>query len=182
MVPSTTRLALNGSFTIFYIIGDAASGGSGADWARLPGLAGVTHVFASPTEVCDNCGAQEHQAHLVTSTSPVTSLLLDYVEAGRLASMEAADVEPFLVEKLRWRVQTVSPRSFHLPLYIHEGSSNGNFSFADERIIQITRPRARLSTLAGFSGIIRSGCPSAARRLLFPGRSARCTTRSTLVS
>lgn len=101
------RLALNGSFTIFYIVGDV-DGTSGADWSTLPGFAGVTHVFASPTEVCDNCGKQEHQAHLVTSTSPVTSLLIDYVERGQLASMEAQDVERFLVKNLKWRVQTVS--------------------------------------------------------------------------
>lgn len=100
-------MALNGSFTIFYIVGDV-TGASGADWAKLPGLAGTTHVFASPNEACDNCGKQEHQAHLVTSTSPITSLLLDYVEAGRLASMEARDVEPFLVKNLKWRIQTVS--------------------------------------------------------------------------
>lgn len=101
------RLALNGSFTIFYIVGNV-DGTSGADWSTLPGFAGVTHVFASPTEVCDNCGKQEHQAHLVTSTSPITSLLIDYVEKGQLASMEAKDVEPFLVKNLKWRVQTVS--------------------------------------------------------------------------
>lgn len=102
-----SRLALNGSFTIFYIIGDV-HGTSGSDWSALPGLAGVTHVFASPSEVCDNCGKHEQQAHLVTSTSPITSLLLDYVETGKLASMEAVDVEPFLIKNLKWRVQTVS--------------------------------------------------------------------------
>lgn len=84
------------------------SGESGADWATLPGLAGVTHVFAAPVEACDNCGSQAEQAHLVTSTSAITSLLLDYVESGKLASMEARDVEPFLVKNLKWRVQTVS--------------------------------------------------------------------------
>lgn len=101
------RLALNGSFTIFYIVGNV-DGTSGAKWSTLPGFAGVTHVFASPTEVCDNCGKQDHQAHLVTSTSPITSLLIDYVEKGGLASMDAKDVEPFLVKNLKWRVQTVS--------------------------------------------------------------------------
>lgn len=105
------RLALNGSFTIFYIIGDV-HGTSGAEWSTLPGFAGVTHVFASPTEVCDNCGKHEHQAHLVTSTSPITSLLIDYVEMGRLASMEAGDVEPFLIKNLKWRIQTASSPSW----------------------------------------------------------------------
>lgn len=101
------RLAMNGSFTIFYIVGDVG-GTSGTDWSTLPGFAGVTLVFASPTEVCDNCGKQGHQAQLVTSTSPITSLLIDYVEKGGLASMEAKDVESFLIENLKWRVQTVS--------------------------------------------------------------------------
>lgn len=100
-------MALNGSFTIFYIIGEV-HGTSGSEWSALPGLVGVTHVFTSPTEVCDNCGKQEHQAQLVTSTSPITSLLIDYVEIGELASMEPVDVEPFLVKNLKWRIQTVS--------------------------------------------------------------------------
>lgn len=82
-------------------------GNSAADWSTLPGLAGVTHVFTSPVEACDHCGKQEQQAQLVTSTSPITSLLIDYVETGKLASMEAKDVELFLIKNLKWRVQTV---------------------------------------------------------------------------
>lgn len=104
---SPLRLALNGSFTIFYIIGNV-DGTSTTEWSRLPGLVGVTHVFAAPVEACDHCGKQEEQSQLVTSTSPITSLLLDYVETGRLESMEAQDVEPFLIANLKWRVQTVS--------------------------------------------------------------------------
>ncbi|MCJ1439065.1 hypothetical protein MMC27_008456 [Xylographa pallens] len=99
------RMAMNGSFTIFYIIGDV-TGHSGLEWSELPGFFGVTHVFAAPKEACDHCGKQEEQAQLVTSTSAMTSLLLDYVETGKLNSMESADVEPFLVKHLKWRVQT----------------------------------------------------------------------------
>lgn len=151
------RLALNGSFTIFYIIGDAG-GTSGADWAALPGLAGVTHVFASPAEACDNCGRQEHQAHLVTSTSPVTSLLLDYVEAGRLASMGAGDVEPFLVANLKWRVQTVSPELHLLDHGANEAAGRllgYHVGFLLLTRGEFHRPRAKWSILARYLGTIR---------------------------
>lgn len=99
-------MAANGSYTIFYIIGDI-EGQTGKEWSTLPGFAGVSHIFTAPREACDNCGRQEEQALLVTSTTPITSLLLDYVEAGQLGSMDPHDVEPFLVGKLKWRVQSV---------------------------------------------------------------------------
>lgn len=98
---------MNGAFTIFYIIGNV-TGDSGQDWSKLPGFVGVNHVFAAPREACDNCGNQEEQAHLVTGTTPMTSLLLDYVINGSLNSMEVEDVKPFLVKNLKWRAQTVS--------------------------------------------------------------------------
>ncbi|KXJ86569.1 hypothetical protein Micbo1qcDRAFT_208983 [Microdochium bolleyi] len=101
------RMAANGSYTIFYIIGDV-DGQSGQEWASQPGFVGLSHIFTAPREACDNCGRQEEQAQLVTSTTPITSLLLDYIKAGELGSMDPQDVEPFLIKKLKWRVQTVS--------------------------------------------------------------------------
>ncbi|KAF9772953.1 hypothetical protein IL306_009291 [Fusarium sp. DS 682] len=100
------RMALNGSYTIFYIIGDV-DGESGQEWSTLPGFVGVSHIFTSRTEVCNNCAGQEEQAQLVTSTTSITSLLLDYANAGKLGSMNPDDVKPFLVKNLKWRVQTV---------------------------------------------------------------------------
>lgn len=100
-------MAMNGSYTIFYIIGDV-DGQSGQEWSFLPGFVGVSHIFTAPTEACDNCGRQEEQAKLVTSTTAITSLLLDYANAGQLGSLNPEDVEPFLVKNLKWRVQTVS--------------------------------------------------------------------------
>ncbi|KPM45160.1 hypothetical protein AK830_g1416 [Neonectria ditissima] len=100
------RMAMNGSYTIFYIIGDV-DGQSGQEWSSLPGFVGVSHIFTAPIEACDNCGRQQEQAKLVTSTTPITSLLLDYANAGQLGSMNPEDVEPFLVKNLKWRVQTV---------------------------------------------------------------------------
>ncbi|CVL09423.1 related to tyrosinase precursor (monophenol monooxygenase) [Fusarium proliferatum] len=100
------RMALNGSYTIFYIIGDV-DGHSGMEWSSLPGFVGVSHIFTSSTEVCENCADQERQAQLVTSTTPMTSLLLDYAKTGQLGSLAPEDVERFLIDNLKWRVQTI---------------------------------------------------------------------------
>jgi tyrosinase len=100
-------MALNGSYTIFYIIGEV-DGESGLEWSSLPGFVGVSHIFTSRTETCNNCARQEEEVQLVTSTTPITSLLLDYANSGNLGSMSPEDVEPFLIKNLKWRVQTVS--------------------------------------------------------------------------
>ena len=42
------------------------------------------------------------------NTVPITSLLLDFVATGTLASLEPEDVKPFLVERLKWRVVGVN--------------------------------------------------------------------------
>ena len=99
-------MALNGAFSIFYIISQnpEASIPQDADLALDPGLAGITHVFAAPVEACDNCGIQSELATVVTNTVPITSLLLDYVRVGELSSMEPDNVRPFLVQRLKWRI------------------------------------------------------------------------------
>lgn len=110
-------MALNGSFTIFYIVGDV-TGESASEWAQLPGFAGAFHVFTASVEMCDNCGRQQDQAQLVANTTPITSLLLDYVKAGRrlviardspqyLESMRPEHVQPFLEKNLKWRISNV---------------------------------------------------------------------------
>jgi len=68
----------------------------------------MTHIFAAPVELCDNCGRQEQQAQIVSNTSAITSMLLDFIEIGELADLEAESVVPFLKKRLRWRVTTVS--------------------------------------------------------------------------
>ena len=102
-------LALNGSFSIYYFIGPKGGAVSmkPQDYSRAPTLAGSTYIFAAPVEACDNCGAQAQQGHRVTDTTPITAMLLDYIKIGELGSLDLADVKPFLVDRLRWRVQTV---------------------------------------------------------------------------
>ncbi|KAF5635886.1 tyrosinase precursor (monophenol monooxygenase) [Fusarium sp. NRRL 52700] len=100
------RMLANGTYTIYYIIGDV-QGHTGQEWSTLPGFAGLSHILAAPTNVCDNCASQQEQGQLVTSTTAITSLLLDYVQVGKLNSMEEDDVKKFLIENLKWRVQTI---------------------------------------------------------------------------
>ena len=66
-----------------------------------PGLVGTTHIFAAPIEACDACGTQATEATTVSNTVPVTSLLLDYVQNGSLASLEPDAFRPFLVQRLK---------------------------------------------------------------------------------
>ena len=118
------RLALNGTFTIFYFISNYDDGhapGSVDQYLVSPSLAAVTHIFAAPTNMCDNCGRQDEQALAVTNTSAITSLLLDYIkkgekETGGLADLEPENVKPFLEKRLKWRVLQVSfNRELSLP-------------------------------------------------------------------
>ncbi|KAF4627308.1 hypothetical protein G7Y89_g10846 [Cudoniella acicularis] len=107
---TSRELALNGAFTIFYFIGDFDKNKPGS-YDRAPTLAGSSHVFAAPVELCDNCGQQELHGVLVSNTSPVNPILLDYIEIGELESLRPEHVKPFLVKNLEWRVLTVNGES-----------------------------------------------------------------------
>lgn len=113
------RLALNGTFTIFFFIGPFEDDVP-AEYAVQPTLAGITHNFAAPVEFCDHCGGQEEQAHLVSGTVVITPILKDYILTGALTDLTPESVVPFLVEFLRWRVVTVSPSCFSITNYRFE--------------------------------------------------------------
>jgi len=103
-------MALNGSFTIYYFIGNFTEDNA-RDYALQPTMAGLNHIFTSTREACDNCGYQMEEGHLVTDTNPITPMLLDYIEIGQLADLTPANVVPFLIENLKWRVVTVCLRN-----------------------------------------------------------------------
>lgn len=105
------RLALNDSFTIFYFIGNFDNDNA-LEYIVQPTLAGLSHNFTAPVELCDNCGYQATQGHLVSGTNVITPLLLDYVKIGVLQNTEPEHVVPFLITNLKWRIVTVS-RPFH---------------------------------------------------------------------
>lgn len=106
-------MALNGAFEIMYFINyeSGRSFDDSQDVALAPTLAGISYIFAAPREGCDNCGSQYEQARVVRDTSPITSQLLDYVDIGQLESMRPEHVKPFLIDRLRWRIYTVSRHS-----------------------------------------------------------------------
>jgi len=99
-----TSLALNGSFTILYFLGEFDKDVPGDELGLAPTFVGNTHVFTAPVEACDNCGRQQEQATLVTNTTPFTAMLLDYEATGSLDSLRPEHVKPFLVKNLKWRV------------------------------------------------------------------------------
>lgn len=78
------------------------------DYSLAPTLAGSTYIFSSPREVCENCQIQQEDGHLVCDTTPITPILMDYIKIGQLVSLEPEHVKPFLTDRLKWRVQTVS--------------------------------------------------------------------------
>lgn len=43
----------------------------------------------------------------MSNTAPITPILLDYVQLGDLADLSMANVKPFLVKNLKWRILTV---------------------------------------------------------------------------
>ncbi|MCJ1396693.1 hypothetical protein MMC18_009585 [Xylographa bjoerkii] len=107
------RLALNGAFTIFYFVGPIIAT-EPTKYFLEPTLAGLNHIFAAPVQLCDSCGTQQQQAFVISNTTSITSMLLDYVkvppESGleRLESMRPEHVEPFLIKYLRWRAVDVT--------------------------------------------------------------------------
>ncbi|KAI0482566.1 hypothetical protein GGR56DRAFT_620540 [Xylariaceae sp. FL0804] len=106
-----TRMACNGTFTVFFFICQHEHGAAPAtsrDGYQQPSLAGVHHIFAAPREACDNCGRNEEQAAVVETTIPITSLLVDYRASGALPSLEPEHVEPFLKQRLKWRIGTAA--------------------------------------------------------------------------
>ncbi|OCL09432.1 Di-copper centre-containing protein [Glonium stellatum] len=108
------RLALNDSFSFRFFLGPFED--NPLHYYAQPTLAGSATVFAAPVEACDNCGRQEEQAVLVTDTSDITPMLLDYQAVGELQSLSAEHVVQFLKDRLKWRVvkatgAKVDPRS-----------------------------------------------------------------------
>lgn len=100
-------MALNGSFTIFYFIGNFNKDDA-AQFGLQPTMAGINHVFTSSREACDNCGMHDDEHHLISGTKVITPMLLDYIEIGDLADLSPANVVPFLIANLKWRIVDVS--------------------------------------------------------------------------
>lgn len=119
-------------------------------------LAGSTYIFSSPREACASCGIQQQHGHLVSDTTPITPILMDYIKIGQLASLEPEHVKPFLTDRLRWRVQKVSYISSVLPC---EYLLNMWFCHKGKRQSRRPKKTARFKDLGQQQGLCRaSGC------------------------
>jgi tyrosinase len=103
------RSAADGPFTIFFFLalqGELPADADAASLAQSPFLAGINHMFVASSRACDNCGNLEALGHMSSDTTPITPLLLTYLdlEDNGLESLRPEHVKPFLVKYLRWRV------------------------------------------------------------------------------
>ncbi|KAK4182242.1 hypothetical protein QBC35DRAFT_186135 [Podospora australis] len=102
------RAAANGPFTIFFFLAlpENTIADHPSKYASSPYLAGTHKIFASLREGCDNCAQAEAAGKLSVSTTPITSLLLQYrdLQDNELESLRPEHVKPFLEKYLRWRV------------------------------------------------------------------------------
>lgn len=72
-----------------------------SSWSFEPNLVGSHFVFTKAvTSACPSCDPNQ----LVTATIPITSALDDNFAEGKLASLQPADVEPFLISNLKYRI------------------------------------------------------------------------------
>ena len=101
-----TRQAFDGPFTIYFFVGGDSD--IQLPYEEEPTLAGTTYIFTASTEHCSNCAQHASEGLLVSNTLPITPILLDYVKAGYIKSIEPEDVVPFLQANLQMRILDVS--------------------------------------------------------------------------
>jgi tyrosinase len=97
---------LDQTFRILVFLGEPAAGTSGPDLAFAPELVGRVTVLGRgrSSAACARCVAGRRAELVVSGTVPLTEDLRAAVAAGHLASLSAADVLPYLREKLGWKV------------------------------------------------------------------------------
>lgn len=119
---TSARFCLDGSFVIYFFLGDFAGGAEGVKWLHEPKLVGSSAVFASSkprTErgECANCRTQKAGHMKYKDTVGLTQALVKYwrtqeeVHGLKVASLRPDAVVPFLTRNLHWRIVDVSSRS-----------------------------------------------------------------------
>lgn len=92
--------ALSEPFFIHIFIGPFNITGP-SSWSFEPNLVGSHFVFTKAvSSACPSCDPNQ----LVTATIPITSALENNFAEGKLASLQPADVEPFLISNLKYRI------------------------------------------------------------------------------
>jgi tyrosinase len=95
--------AQNASYAVYVFIGDFDDTDP-CTWANSSNLAG-THA---PFTGLGQAGDAPRPTIKVSSTIPLTSLLIEKVLDGELPSMDEDDVQDFLEHNLHWRAARVS--------------------------------------------------------------------------
>jgi len=103
------KYALDSSFFIHIFLGDFNP--DPFKWSFEPNLVGTHCIFVNNphTTRCAKCKRDQTNDLQVTGAIPLTMTLIDAVHAGTLASLDPADVEPYLKSNLHWRVTRVNP-------------------------------------------------------------------------
>ena len=128
---------MDGDFTVIYFIGPFDDADP-SKWQKEPTLAGINHVFVGSVKACANCKRQAEASDLSSSTTPITPILMDYIDCKpkdgqteptgtkglALQSMEPAHVTEFLKKNLRWRVVKVRLKF----LFVGKGEFADTFS------------------------------------------------------
>ncbi|KAK3317933.1 hypothetical protein B0H66DRAFT_621379 [Apodospora peruviana] len=99
----TEKHALGEPYSVYVFLGDFPADAS--QWDLNPTTTGSVFVFGQSTETkCDKCVDDMAENLLVTGTVSLTGALVKDVQDGKLGSLEAADVVPYLTSQLHWRV------------------------------------------------------------------------------
>ena len=94
---------LGQTYRVIVFLGDISP--NPADWDLEYNCVGrVTVLGRSPNSQCEKCERDRDASLTITGTVPLTSALLQDITAGRLSSLEPAEVVPYLRENLKWRV------------------------------------------------------------------------------
>ncbi|KAK7963576.1 tyrosinase precursor (monophenol monooxygenase) [Apiospora saccharicola] len=107
---SVKRNAFRSSFAIFFFIAEGKDGKilSTGNALQIPSIVGAHNVFTDSPKNCQNCRDLAREDAVVTTTIPITSMLIDYRHTAELKSLEPSDVEGFLTDRLWWMVSAVS--------------------------------------------------------------------------
>ena len=101
------KYALDGSFFVHIFDGDFNA--DPTTWTMENNIVGSHVIFTNtPNRTrCARCIQDAERNLQVTGTIPLTRSLKNDIATGRLASLEPADVEPYLKRNLHWRVSKV---------------------------------------------------------------------------
>jgi len=128
------KYAFNGPYAVHVFLGDFSS--DPEERAFDKNLVGSWHVFANDVDNtgCINCLKSAEENLIVTGAVPLTSALLERIEA--VGSLDTEDVERYLKKELHWRIHKAD-------------TSNIGRSAADGLVVAVTSALVKHPTVPG---------------------------------